>query len=253
MTANNTAIMEKPQTDRTAELISLAQQGDRDTLDLLVRENTGLIWSVVRKFMHRGYEADDLFQIGSIGLIKCIGKFDMSYNVRFSTYAVPMIIGEIKRFIRDDGMIKVSRPLKEMAAKARYMQERMLQRDGKTPTVSELADAIGTEVGELVMAMDACREVESLYSTVNSGSDGAAVYLIDKLDRSQQEESNIVDIIALKQIITRLGPKERRVIVMRYFRDKTQAETARVLGVSQVQVSRIEKKVLGAIREQMLS
>ncbi|MCL2420769.1 MAG: RNA polymerase sporulation sigma factor SigF [Defluviitaleaceae bacterium] len=235
--------------DHTLKLIIQAQQGDEGATEQIVKENSGLIWSVVKKFAGRGYEADDLYQIGAIGLLKCIRKFDMSYDVKFSTYAVPMIIGEIKRFLRDDGMIKVSRPLKELAGKARYMQEALTNRLGRQPTLSELADELGASVEDLIVAMESSLEVESLYTTIHQG-DGGPIYLIDKLNSNKGDE--MVDLIALKQIIGRLKQKERQVIWMRYFQDKTQTEVAREIGVSQVQVSRIEKKVLQTIRESMM-
>jgi len=235
--------------DQTLMLITRAQQGDEEATERLIKENSGLIWSVVKKFAGRGHDADDLYQIGAIGLLKCIRKFDMGYDVKFSTYAVPMIIGEIKRFLRDDGMIKVSRPLKELAGKSRYMQEALTNRLGRQPTLSELADELGATVEDLIVAMESNLEVESLYTTIHQG-DGGPIYLIDKLN--SQAGDDMVDTIALKQIIGRLKPKERQVIWMRYFQDKTQTEVAKEIGVSQVQVSRIEKKVLQTLRENML-
>ena len=233
----------------TLELIILAQQGDESATERIIKENSGLIWSVVKKFAGRGYEADDLYQIGAIGLLKCIRKFDMGYEVKFSTYAVPMIIGEIKRFLRDDGIIKVSRPMKELAGKARYMQETLTNRLGRQPTISELASELGSNVEDLIVAMESSMEVESLHTTIHQG-DGSPIYLIDKLNNDKSDE--MVDLITLKQIISRLKPKERQVIWMRYFQDKTQTEVAKEIGVSQVQVSRIEKKVLQSLREQMV-
>ena len=233
----------------TLELITMAQQGDDEACERIIKENSGLIWSVVKKFAGRGYEADDLYQIGAIGLLKCIRKFDMTYDVKFSTYAVPMIIGEIKRFLRDDGMIKVSRPMKELAGKARYMQEALTNRFGRQPTIAELAAEVGANMEDLIVAMEAGMEVESLHTTIHQG-DGGPIYLIDKLNSDKSDE--MVDTITLKQMIGRLKPKERQVIFMRYFQDKTQVEVAKEIGVSQVQVSRIEKKVLQTLREQML-
>ena len=233
--------------DKTLELIKLAQGGDKEAAERIVMENSGLIWSVVKRFNGRGYEAEDLFQIGSIGLLKCIQKFDMQYEVKFSTYAVPMIMGEIKRFIRDDGIIKVSRPLKELAIKAKYAQEAFVGKHGRHPTINELASEVGTEVEELVVAMEAGMEVESLYSTIHQG-DGNPIYLIDKLDQND-DGTNMVDSIAIKQIINKLKPNERQIIMLRYFQDKTQMEIAKEIGVSQVQVSRIERRVLKTIRE----
>ena len=233
--------------DKTLELIKLAQGGDREATEKIVKENSGLVRSVVKRFSGRGYEAEDLFQIGSIGLLKCIQKFDMQYDVKFSTYAVPMIMGEIKRFIRDDGMIKVSRPLKELAVKAKYAQDSFVSKNGRQPTIHELADEVGADVEDLVVAMEAGMEVESLYSTIHQG-DGNPIYLIDKLDQND-DGANMVDNIAIKQIISKLKPNERQIIMLRYFHDKTQMEIAKEIGVSQVQVSRIERRVLEAIRK----
>ena len=234
--------------DRTIELIMIAQKGDSKAKQTIVEENMGLIWSIVKRFTNRGYDAEDLFQIGSIGLLKCIDKFDTAYEVKFSTYAVPMIMGEIKRFLRDDGMIKISRPLKEIALKAKYMQERLAHAEGRQPTLAELAKALEIPIEDLVVAMEAGKEVESLYATVHQ-NEGSPVYLIDKLEQSEGQDGNMVDNIALKQIISQLSPRERQVILMRYFHDKTQTEVAAAIGVSQVQVSRIEKKVLKDMRE----
>jgi RNA polymerase sporulation-specific sigma factor len=234
--------------DRTLELIQRVRQGDEDAKEQIVKENMGLIWSIVKKFNNRGCEAEDLFQIGAIGLLKCIDKFDLNYNVKFSTYAVPMIMGEIKRFLRDDGLIKVSRPLKEIALKARYAEDSLSKKNGRQPTISELACALEVTPEDLVMALDAGREVESLYATVHQG-EGAPVLLIDKLDQDATSDAGMIDKIALKQIIGKLKPKERQIIFLRYFQDKTQTEIARTVGVSQVQVSRIEKRILEMIRE----
>lgn len=238
--------------DRTMQLIQEVQAGSQESKETLIKENMGLIWSVVRRFTNRGFEAEDLFQIGAIGLLKCINKFDISYDVKFSTYAVPMIVGEIKRFLRDDGMIKVSRPLKEIAIKAKFAQEELMKRNGAKPTLSELAAELGVQTEELVMALDAAREVESLYATVHQGDSGP-VYLIDKLDQDAGSDGNMVDAIALREIIEKLKPKERQIVMLRYFQDKTQTEIAKEIGVSQVQVSRIEKKVLKTMRESLES
>ena len=235
--------------DKTLELILASQGGDDGAKGQIIAENVGLIWSVAKKFAGRGYELDDLFQIGAIGLMKCIDKFDMSFGVKFSTYAVPMIMGEIKRFLSDDGLIKVSRPLKEMAQKAKYMQEALQHKTGKVPTMLEVANALEIEVEELAMAMDAGMDVESLYAVVHQG-DGSPLYLLDKLD-TQKNDDEVIDYLALKEIITKLSSKERQVIIMRYFQDKTQSQIANEIGVSQVQVSRIEKRVLKNLRTQL--
>jgi RNA polymerase sporulation-specific sigma factor len=234
--------------ERTLALIRAAQAGDNEAAETLLSENSGLVWSVVKKFTKRGHEADDLFQIGSIGLLKCIRKFDASFEVRFSTYAIPMIIGEIKRFLRDDGMIKVSRTVKELAAKTRYATEALTSRLGRAPTMSELAAETGAAAEDIIVAQESGLDVESLHATIYQG-DGNPIFLIDKLARASDSGDRAIDILALKQLISRLKPKERQVILLRYFRDKTQMEVAREIGVSQVQVSRIEKKVLSLLRD----
>ncbi|MDE6182575.1 MAG: RNA polymerase sporulation sigma factor SigF [Eubacteriales bacterium] len=229
------------------DLIKLAQNGDKKALETIIETNSGLIWSVVRRFLNRGYDSEDLFQIGSIGLLKCVKKFDTNYDVKFSTYAVPMIMGEIKRFLRDDGMIKISRPLKEMATKAKYIKDVITKEKNEEPTISEIAVALDVSIEDLVLALDADREVESLYSTVYE-NDGKSVYLIDKLELKGDNSENIVDSIVLKQVIENLEEREKEIIMLRYFQDKTQNQVAKIIGVSQVQISRIEKKVLSKIR-----
>jgi len=231
----------------TLELIARAQAGDNDAAEQLIKENSGLIWSVVKKFAKRGYEPDDLYQIGSIGLLKCIRKFDASFEVKFSTYAIPMIIGEIKRFLRDDGMIKVSRPMKELATKARYITEMLTAKLNRQPTMNELAAEIGCTTEELIVATEAGHDVESLHATIYQG-DGSPIFLIDKVAQATDDAEHKINILTLKQLIERLKPKERQVIILRYFQDKTQMEVAKAIGVSQVQVSRIEKKVLKALK-----
>lgn len=232
----------------TIELIKLAQKGDKEALERIIKENSGLIWSIVKRFTNRGYDTDDLFQIGSMGLIKCVKKFDMSFDVKFSTYAVPMIMGEIKRFLRDDGMIKVSRSLKEIAIKAKYLKDKLTKELGEEPTISQLALGLEIGVDDLILALDADREVESIYKTVYS-NDENSVYLIDKLEVKADENEKIINNIVLKNVINTLEEREKKIISLRYFYDKTQVEVANSLGISQVQVSRIEKKVLKKLRE----
>lgn len=236
---------------KTLELINLSKKGDKEAQNALVEKNIGLVWSVVRRFQNRGYETDDLFQIGCIGLIKAIKKFNTSYDVKFSTYAVPMIIGEIKRFIRDDGIIKVSRSLKELSSKARITQEILTRELGREPTLSELSAKLDVTVEELVMAMDSACSPESLYSSVAEG-DSNTLLLIDKLQsQTEDKEGDIIDRLALKQILDSLKPREKQIIVLRYFKDKTQAQIAQMLGISQVQVSRLEKKILREIKQKI--
>lgn len=236
--------------DKTMELIRQAHEGDKAARDQLVTENMGLVWSIVRRFIGRGHETEDLFQIGSIGLIKAIDKFDLSFEVRFSTYAVPMITGEIKRFLRDDGMIKVSRSLKETAMKARGAKESLNTRLGREPTLEEIAKEVGVTGEELAASLEAGAEVESLYKTIYQG-DGNSIFLIDKLDEVENESEDVLNRMVLKKLIEDLEPQERQIIILRYFKDQTQTQIAKKLGISQVQVSRLEKRILKAMRDKM--
>lgn len=234
--------------DETKKLIMLAQKGDKFAKERLVTENEGLIWSIVKRFSNRGYEIDDLYQIGAIGLLKCIEKFDISYDVKFSTYAVPMIMGEIKRFLRDDGMIKISRPFKEICVKAKHAQENFIKCNGKSPTINELANELKISHEELLMALESNKSIESIYQTINQ-TDGSSFFLIDKIKCKDSENSNIIDKIALNDIINKLEDAEKEIIIQRYFCDKTQSQIAKKLNISQVQVSRLEKKILMKMRE----
>jgi len=229
------------------ETISRAQNGDASAESFLVENNIGLVRSVVKRFLNRGCEYDDLMQIGSIGLLKAIKKFDLTFNVRFSTYAIPMIMGEIKRFLRDDGIIKVSRNLKEIANKAHVLRETMEKDFGREPTIAEMASELDISKEELVMALDAVHSTQSLYETIHHDG-GSPILLIDKIECIEDENIEIVDKIALKEVLANLEPKERQIIMLRYFKDKTQCQVAEVLGMSQVQVSRIEKKILIKIK-----
>lgn len=230
--------------------IESAHKGDKEARDRLVMENTGLVWSIVRRFRGRGYDPEDLFQIGNIGLMKAIDKFDLSYDVRFSTYAVPLIMGEIRRFLRDDGMIKVSRSLKDLDRKAETMREQMAGELGREPTIMELSDRMGVEMAELAAAMDSCSQVESLHQTIYQG-DGKEIYLMDKLEDKGDKEQELVDRIVLKELIEGLEYKEKELIRMRYFEDQTQGQIAGKMGISQVQVSRMEKKILRCLKDKM--
>ena len=230
-------------------LISLAQSGDKESLEKLVVENKGLVWCVVRKFSGRGIESDDLFQIGAIGLIKAINKFDTSFNVEFSTYAIPMILGEIRRFLRDDGIIKVSRSLKETAAMARAAAEKISSEKGREATIKEISDAISKNPDEVMLSLEATQPTESLYKTIND-SESTPILLIDKLHfQNQHNEERVLTSIALKQAIEQLPDKEKQILLLRYYKEKTQSEVARIMGVSQVQISRIEKKLLGVLKQ----
>lgn len=235
--------------EETIELIKKAQEGDIEAKNILVGHNLGLVRSVLKRFMNRGYDKEDLYQLGCIGLVKAIEKFDFSYDVRFSTYAVPMIIGEIKRFLRDDGMIKVSRSLKQTAARVKSMKESLIKKYGREPTLQELSDELDIPKEEIVMALDSNIQPDYLYDVIHQ-DDGSPVHLIDKISETNTEdEGEVLDRIALIEILSKLKSRERTIIVLRYFQDKTQTEIAQMLGISQVQVSRIEKKILRQMKE----
>jgi len=230
------------------EIISRAQSGDSEAENFLVENNIGLVRSVVRRFLNRGCEYDDLIQIGSIGLLKAIKKFDASFNVKFSTYAIPMIIGEIKRFLRDDGMIKVSRSLKEIANKAHVTKETLEKDYGREPTISEIASVLEISKEELVVALESVQSTEYLYETIHQ-DDGSPILLIDRISCNEGEDIDIIDRLALKEVLSALDPKERQIIMLRYFKDMTQCQVAEILGMSQVQVSRVEKKIIDKLRK----
>lgn len=236
--------------DHTIVLIQKSHEGDKEARARLVEENTGLVWCVVKRFYNRGVEMEDLFQIGTIGLLKAIDKFDLNYDVKFSTYAVPMIAGEIKRFLRDDGMIKVSRSLKELSYKAYLCREKLQERFGREPSVTELAGELGVEPEELMAALDASSEVESLHKPIYQ-SDGHEVSLMDRLPWRAEPEEAVLDHLLLKELLGGLEKEERQLIYLRYFADRTQAQAGKELGISQVQVSRLEKKILKSMREQI--
>lgn len=231
------------------ELIAKSQNGDQDARDIIVNRNTRLVWSVVQRFLNRGYEPEDLYQIGCIGLIKSVDKFDLSYDVKFSTYAVPMIIGEIQRFLRDDGTVKVSRSLKETANKIRKMKDELSKTLGRVPTVAEIAEKLDITPEEVVFAQEASRSLSSIHETVYE-NDGDPITLLDQI--ADQSENKWFDKIALKEAIRHLNERERLIVYLRYYKDQTQSEVANRLGISQVQVSRLEKKILQQIKDQMV-
>lgn len=229
-------------------LIALSQSGDTLARDTLVNCNIRLVWSVVQRFMNRGYEPDDLFQIGCIGLLKSVDKFDLSYDVKFSTYAVPMIIGEIQRFLRDDGTLKVSRSLKELANKVRKKKDELSKTLGRLPTIKEVADGLGVTPEDVVFAQEANKPPTSIHETVFE-NEGDPITLIDQIADDSQERW--FDKLALHEVLGGLTERERLIVYLRYYRDQTQSEVASRLGISQVQVSRLEKKILQNIRNQI--
>ncbi|MED4581485.1 RNA polymerase sporulation sigma factor SigF [Brevibacillus choshinensis] len=234
--------------DQVKDLIAKSQAGDADARELLVNSNIRLVWSVVQRFINRGYEADDLFQIGCIGLLKAVDKFDLSYDVRFSTYAVPMIIGEIQRFLRDDGTVKVSRSLKETANKVRRAKDELYKQFGRAPTIAEVAEAVGITPEEVVFAQEASRAPSSIHETVFE-NDGDPITLIDQI--ADEGVNKWFEKIALKDAISRLTEREQLIVYLRYYKDQTQSEVAERLGISQVQVSRLEKRILLTIKDQI--
>ena len=236
--------------EETICLINQAHQGDKTARDRLVTENMGLVWSIVRRFGGRGCEMEDLFQIGTIGLMKAIDKFDPSFDVKFSTYAVPMIAGEIKRFLRDDGMIKVSRPLKELGIRVKSVREKMAKTTGREPTIEEIAEGLGTSREEVAASLEAGAEVESLYRPMNSGdSDGAC--LLDRLEEEESQQEKLLDRMVLRELLTGLEEKEKEIILRRYYLGQNQTRIATDLGISQVQVSRLEKRILKNMRRKI--
>ncbi|NLW17634.1 MAG: RNA polymerase sporulation sigma factor, SigF/SigG family [Firmicutes bacterium] len=233
--------------EETKRLIARAQAGDTGARDYLVNCNLRLVRSLVGRFAHRQVEMEDLFQLGCLGLIRAIDRFDLSQNVRFSTYAVPLILGEIRRYLRDNGPIKVSRSLKELAARARREQESLSTSLGREVTIEELASALDVEAETLVLALEATSTPASLQSQIYQ-DDGNPIYLIDHLTDEPQPDEAWTDNIALQTLIGQLAPREQTIIQMRYFQGKTQTEVAKCLNVSQVQISRLEKKILQKLR-----
>lgn len=227
----------------TRELIARAQQGDKEASERLITENTGLIWSVARRFLGRGTEADDLYQLGCLGFIKAVEGFDLEFGTQFSTYAVPKIAGEIRRFLRDDGAVKVSRSIKEQAITIRSMRNHLTAALGREPTVSEIATQTGFTPEEIALAENATGCTESINR--QTGEDG---FSLENILTDTESEETLVEKISLRQAIEKLPEREKTVIKLRYFHGLTQDRASKVLGVSQVQVSRIEKKALELLR-----
>ena len=232
-------------------LIEHMQAGEKEVREVLIEQNLGLVHHIVKRFLNRGYDTDDLFQIGVIGLIKAIDKFDPSFDVKFSTYAVPLIAGEIKRFLRYDGMVKVSRTLKENGSRVKYARERLSLRLSREPTLQEVSKEAVLTTEEVILAMEANVQVESIYQSVYQ-NDGNEIYMVDQLaDKGKDEQEKMLNHLVIKQLIEGLPETEQKLIRLRYYQDKTQTEVAKMLGISQVQVSRMEKKILLGLRERM--
>lgn len=236
--------------EETLELIKKAQSGDESSKETLVNENSPLIKSVIRWFKGKGIENDDLYQLGCMGFLKAINNFDCSFNVKFSTYVVPMVVGEIKRFMRDDGAVKVSRAIKGLNLKINKFVDEFFIDNSRKPTILEIAEHFKIDEQDVVMAMDSAKMPVSLYTPFEDG-DEDGLTIIDRFDG--QENEDFVDKFALKDIINKLEERDKKIILMRYFYDKTQSEIAKRLGVSQVQVSRLENKILENLRKKLES
>jgi len=224
-----------------------AQNGNQEMMTKLVEENNGLIWSIVKRFKDRGYELEDLYQIGSIGFIKSIQRFDTSFEVKLSTYAVPYILGEIKRFIRDDGSVKVSRSIKELAIKIREIQNKYLAEKGEEVTILQIAKELKVTKEEVAVALDSLKPTISIYEDSYSNEEGG-ISFFETLSSGIDEAEQLSNKLAIKQMIGGLAEREKEIILLRYYKNKTQMEVAKILGISQVQVSRMEKKILNAMK-----
>ncbi len=228
----------------------LEARKDKEKLGILVEQNSGLVWSIVKRFLGRGYEAEDLFQIGSIGLIKAIKNFNPEYEVKLSTYAVTYILGEIKRFIRDDGIIKVSRSIKDLCVKIKDIENRKMK-EGENVTVEEIAKELKVDKEEIILALDSTKQVESIF--VESNDDKNNTTLLDKLSNNKDEVEEVINEISIKDILNKMNKRDKEIILLRYFRGKTQSEVAKIMNISQVQVSRLEKKILNNMKLELSS
>lgn len=232
------------------EDILRAQKGSEEAMSKIVQKNSGLIWSIVNRFTNRGYTKEDIYQIGCIGLIKAIKRFDISYNVKITTYSVPYIIGEIKRFIRDDGPIKVSRSVKELSYKINEMQRQSINEKGEELTILDLAKKLNVEKEDIVVALEANRKLESIDEEIYNEDNGGESK-VSRITDNKDESNNIINKICIKELISELETREKQIIILRYYKDKTQTEVAKMLGITQVQVSRIEKKILLEMRKKI--
>lgn len=235
--------------ENKVEDILKAQSGNQEKMTELITNNSNLIWSIVTRFKDRGYEIEDLYQIGCIGFIKSIKKFDKNFEVKLSTYAVPYILGEIKRFIRDDGPVKISRSLKELSCKIRLIQKEHFEKNGQDIKIEELAKILKVEKEEIIIAIDSMNSVESIDKNINDSDD---LSLLDKIKNNKDEEKEIIDKIVIKDLISNLDEKSKKIIMLRYYRGKTQSQIANLLGTTQVQISRLEKKILNKMKQELI-
>ena len=233
--------------------IKRAQDGDKFEMDRLIRENNGLIWSIVKRFMNRGYEVEDLYQIGCIGFIKSIKRFDTNFEVKLSTYSVPYILGEIKRFIRDDGPIKVSRSIKELNVKINELKRHYLL-NGKEITLEQICKELKIQKEDAIIAMESTNAVESMDAATNAeNKEGKQMTIFDKISTGKNEEEIITNRMVVNQLVNELNDRDKEIILLRFFKEKTQTEVAKILGISQVQVSRIERKILNEMKAKLTS
>lgn len=236
--------------DNKVEDILKAQSGNQEVMTKLITENSNLIWSIVTRFKDRGYEIEDLYQIGCIGFIKSIKRFDSNFEVRLSTYAVPYILGEVKRFLRDDGPVKISRSIKELSYRIKIVQKEFINRKGRDAKVEELSKLLKVSKEDILIAIDSSNSVESIDRNLNDSDD---LTLMDKLKSNVDEEKEIINRITIKSLMDKLDEKSKKIIMLRYYRGKTQSQVAELLGVTQVQVSRLEKKILSSMKHKLCS
>ena len=233
--------------------IEKAQKGDKEELTKLIENNKGLIWNIVKRFIGRGYDKEDLYQIGCLGLIKAIKRFDFSFDVKLSTYAVPYILGEIKKFLRDDGPVKVSRSLRELNVKISELQQEYLKK-GKDLSILQIAEILKIPKEEIAMAMEIGKPIESIEENLFSNEkSSASLNIIDTLSNDKDEANSIANRITIQNLIKNLDTRDKQIILLRFYKDKTQSEVAKILGISQVQVSRIEKKILQGMKTELVS
>lgn len=232
--------------------VKKAQEGDRFELDRLIRQNSGLIWSIVKRFSNRGYELQDLYQVGCVGFIKSIKRFDTSFEVKLSTYTVPYILGEIKRFIRDDGPIKVSRSIKELYVKIKELQRQYLLNKGTEISIEEIARLLKVSKEDVTIALESSMPIESIEGNKNKDNGDKNISLIERISTGKDEEELITNKIVVKELIESLDKKDKEIILLRFYKEKTQSQVASILGISQVQVSRIEKRVLQKLRYKLI-
>lgn len=246
----NTAKLKVLKSDETMELLRRSKEGDKRAREELIAGNLRLVLSVIQKFSGRGENADDLFQVGCIGLIKAIDNFDISQNVRFSTYGVPMIIGEIRRYLRDNSAVRVSRSMRDTAYKVLQAKERLMNENQREPTVEEIAKELGIKRQDVVFAIDAIMEPVSLYEPVYTGS-GDAIYVMDQVSDTKNTDESWMEQIALTEAISKLSERERHILALRFYAGKTQMEVSAEVGISQAQVSRLEKNAINQIKKNM--